>query len=159
MTSVLHFSYFNTACDHLKHCNDQVVLVFVIKILYFLVRMSICHSYIDKPVTNLHTGNDWTVGRQFYTTVHCLMMGQCVPKHVAVDLLKHNCNSTGLCTFVYHIVTIMIWSSKPILFSKYYALKLHTTYPRLTPSFVLEKCERKSKIIYIPHQKQWVIAI
>jgi len=40
----------------------------------------------------------------FYKTVHCLMMDQWGPKHVAVCMLKHYCDSNEVCAFV-----VMLW--------------------------------------------------
>ena len=76
------------------HSNQQAVPITVYKSIYYI-------SHIDEFTTELlHTGDDKKVKRLLYTTVHYLMMGQWGPKHVAVDVLQHYCNSNELCAFV-----------------------------------------------------------
>jgi hypothetical protein len=64
--------------------------------------MNLCpnQSHIDEFTTGLiHIGDDRKVDQLFHATSHCLMMDQWGPKHVAVDVLQHNCNSNELCAF------------------------------------------------------------
>jgi len=69
------------------------------RLLQLLCSYPSLYSYFDKLATILHTGDDITVGRLFYTTVHWMMMGQWGPKHVAVCILTHFCNSNEVCGF------------------------------------------------------------
>jgi hypothetical protein len=46
------------------------------RLLRLLCSYSSLYSYNEKLATILHTGDDITVGRLFYTTVCCLIMSQ-----------------------------------------------------------------------------------
>jgi len=48
----------------------------------------------------LHTGDDKRVKRLFYATAHSLMIDQWFPKHIAVDVWQHYCDSNESCAFV-----------------------------------------------------------
>jgi hypothetical protein len=64
-----------------------------------------CRLVCTYPVYT-HTLTNRRVGRLFYTTEHSLMVGQWVPKHVAVCVLKHYCIFDEVCEFVCHFVAI-----------------------------------------------------
>jgi hypothetical protein len=68
-----------------------------------------CKSYIDELPQVLNTGDDKSFKQLFYVKLHGLMMGQWGSKHVAVDVLKHYCDSNDVCAFVgWHLSIVKI---------------------------------------------------
>lgn len=85
MTSVFHFSYFNTGYNHnhtCDNCNDQIFFnlkyFYNLKVLCFLVHKSIYYKPHIHVLTTvlLLTGEDKKVKRLFCVTVKSLIMGQ-----------------------------------------------------------------------------------